>query len=610
MGYAAGGAAGVPPRPRGRRRPCSAAVQPAGPLHARRDLGPARAGASTRSRARAARSSRATPSRCRSTATHAAWPAVLAGRRRGPAVLHLSDAAAHDHHRPAQVGLGRAASATSARRWQEQGVRVRIVDVGGDEIAQRLAPGARPARPHDPRRRREPLGGDDPQRLAAHAQPAPRRSSASTTSRPRWRCRRSRPARSVRVPLSVRFPGAGTARPLAPAPRRRAAGRQPALGGRAGQGLAADPPGRRRAVVGAVRLGGRLPGRAAVDRRRRRRGLAGRGRPGQTISSPRGSSRPTCSSWPTSRPRPPSRPSASAGSSAAGMGLMIFTGAKLDIGLYNDLLYRPGEPAPAVPAQGAGRRDDPRADRRAGPAVAAREAARAEALGARARRGPPDHGGGRAGRRHGRRSGCWPAGTTRRRSPAVIERVVGDGRVLLWTTTADRAGNDWPIEPSFVLAVREAVRGTARPTSSDQHRHGRRAAAAGRPLEPAARQRPADAPGRRRAEVADGRAAIEDRARATRAPAVEIDVPDTRRAGLYRVVVGRGPARAPSRISYAANPDPRESDLERIAAADLKSMLAPLNVEIAAARGDGTDAVLRDRPRDLARPGLGARSSC
>ena len=54
------------------------------------------------------------------------------------------------------------------------------------------------------------------------------------------------------------------------------------------------------------------------------------------------------------------------------------------------------------------------------------------------------------------------------RSPAVIERIVGDGRVLLWTTTADRAGSDWPIEPSFVLAVREAVRGTARPTALAQ----------------------------------------------------------------------------------------------------------------------------------------------
>ena len=53
------------------------------------------------------------------------------------------------------------------------------------------------------------------------------------------------------------------------------------------------------------------------------------------------------------------------------------------------------------------------------------------------------------------------------RSPAVVERIVGEGRVLLWTTTADRAGNDWPIEPSFVLAVREAVRGSARPTRFD-----------------------------------------------------------------------------------------------------------------------------------------------
>src|SRR5206468_6540639 len=51
------------------------------------------------------------------------------------------------------------------------------------------------------------------------------------------------------------------------------------------------------------------------------------------------------------------------------------------------------------------------------------------------------------------------------RSAAILERVFGEGRVLLWTTTADRAGNDWPIEPSFVMAVREAVRGTSRPTS-------------------------------------------------------------------------------------------------------------------------------------------------
>jgi hypothetical protein len=41
---------------------------------------------------------------------------------------------------------------------------------------------------------------------------------------------------------------------------------------------------------------------------------------------------------------------------------------------------------------------------------------------------------------------------------------------------------------------------------------------------------------------------------------------------------------------FASNPDARESDLERIPAADLKGMLAPLKVEVAAARGDGNDA--------------------
>ena len=43
-----------------------------------------------------------------------------------------------------------------------------------------------------------------------------------------------------------------------------------------------------------------------------------------------------------------------------GMGLMIFTGAKLDAGLYNDLLYRQGSPAPARAAQEPGRREHPR----------------------------------------------------------------------------------------------------------------------------------------------------------------------------------------------------------------------------------------------------------
>src|SRR5262249_50105319 len=71
-----------------------------------------------------------------------------------------------------------------------------------------------------------------------------------------------------------------------------------------------------------------------------------------------------------------------------------------------------------------------------------------------------------------------------------------------------------------------------------------------------------------------------------RGPSVEINVPDTRRAGLYRISWDEGPL-GTQQDSYAANPDPRESALERIGTSELKAMLQPLDVEVASARGDG-----------------------
>jgi hypothetical protein len=71
-----------------------------------------------------------------------------------------------------------------------------------------------------------------------------------------------------------------------------------------------------------------------------------------------------------------------------------------------------------------------------------------------------------------------------------------------------------------------------------------------------------------------------------RGPAFEIVVPDTRRAGTYRMTWDEGPLGTQQDL-YAANPDPRESALERIPAAELKSMLEPLDIDIASARGDG-----------------------
>jgi hypothetical protein len=53
--------------------------------------------------------------------------------------------------------------------------------------------------------------------------------------------------------------------------------------------------------------------------------------------------------------------------------------------------------------------------------------------------------------------------------PAIIEKRLGKGRVLLWTTTADREWTDWPVDPTYVLAVRSSALSVARPDSGDDN---------------------------------------------------------------------------------------------------------------------------------------------
>ena len=191
------------------------------------------------------------------------------------------------------------------------------------------------------------------------------------------------------------------------------------------------------------------------------------------------------------------------------------------------------------------------------------------------------------------------------RSPAVIERVVGDGRVLLWTTTADRAGNDWPIEPSFVLAVREAVRGTARPTSLvNTVTAGERMRRVVHSSQQVANAR-LTPPGGGEPQVAGGRPARRE-SPDDRGPAVAIDLPDTRQAGLYRLAWDEGPARDPARPLRGQPRPARErprADRGDRPEGDARSRSKSRSPS---ARGDGTDAFSRDRPRDLARARVGA----
>jgi hypothetical protein len=270
-----------------------------------------------------------------------------------------------------------------------------------------------------------------------------------------------------------------------------------------------------------------------------------------------------------------------------GMGLMIFTGGKVDTGLYNERLYRSGEPLLPSPLKAQvdeairGLVIEPV---RPSPIEKLLElkASALERVPVRQIMGVDEPTGESGAARVLAR---WndPA-----RAPAVLERIVGEGRVLLWTTTADRAGNDWPIEPSFVMAIREAVRGTSRPTSwshtvtaGERPRrivHSSHALANVRLTPPGGGE-----------PVALAAVAVDDRASGDPEPASAIDLPDTRKAGLYRVAWDEGPLGTQQDL-FASNPDPRESKLDRLSAADLKAMLAPLDVEVAAARGDGTDA--------------------
>ena len=174
--------------------------------------------------------------------------------------------------------------------------------------------------------------------------------------------------------------------------------------------------------------------------------------------------------------------------------------------------------------------------------------------------------------------------------------------MLLWTTTADRAGNDWPIEPSFVLAVREAVRGSARPTRFDN------TVTAGERMrrvvyvEPAGFQCPVDSARRRRAASAARSCPLGEEP-GDRGPAVEINRP--RHAPARASIVSHGTRVRWGRSKICTRPIPTRAKASSngSAAAELKSMFEPLEIEIATPRGDGSDlfaATGRETWRDLA----------
>jgi Aerotolerance regulator N-terminal len=147
-----------------------------------------------------------------------------------------------------------------------------------------------------------------------------------------------------------------------------------------------------------------------------------------------------------------------------GMGLMVFPGDQVDAGLYELLLHRDGEgllPAAVDLVQDApvtGMSIEPLED---SPLRSLAALAPGALSGVRARR-TLDVGISEAAAESTRVLARWDdAGDDGTGRPAVLEHPFGRGKVLLWTTTADREWGDWPTDPTFLLAVCEAARAVA-----------------------------------------------------------------------------------------------------------------------------------------------------
>ncbi len=513
------------------------------------------------------------------TATHAAWPAVLEG------VDEVLRSCTYPTKQLTIITDLRksgwdAGVATVGRRWSEQGVRVRIVDVGADEVGnvalEALVPLDRTILAGAESRWEAVIRNGSPRALAGAKAVLRVDDKPTEVTLPEIA-----PRQTARVPLNVQFPGSGPHDISLQIPEDELPGDN-----------------RRWAAVPVkdsllIRLVDGEPSSEPF------------GSEVDYLAAPLSIGVGSAEAWRVevvleddflSRRLDPADVLVMANVAAPtpeqadrldrlvrdGMGLMIFAGAKLDAGLYNDLLFRANERVLPFALKSLVDEDirglivEPV---RPSPLESLLELkpSALERVSVRQIMTVDERGEGGPVRVLAR----W---NDPGRSPAVIERVLGEGRVLLWTTTADRSGNDWPVEPSFVLAVREAVRGAARPTSLANNVTGgermRRVVQSSQQisnvkLTPPGGGEPQSLP----AVPLEARPGEGD-------PAVAIDVPDTRLAGLYRLAWDEGPLGTQQDL-YAANPDPRESALERIGASELKTMLGPLRVEVASARGDG-----------------------
>jgi hypothetical protein len=247
----------------------------------------------------------------------------------------------------------------------------------------------------------------------------------------------------------------------------------------------------------------------------------------------------------------------------AGAGLMIFAGDQVDPVVYNQLLYRQG--AGLLPAQ-IGRADETAPngltiENFADSPLAPMAKLAPEAL-SRIRpkkflalsldeRGK-DH--------DSRILARWNDSEAH---PAVIEKRFGRGRVILWTVSADRQWSDWPVDPTYVLAMRTAAAAIVRPEAAATN------FTAGEPIAyPLAEGQ----------FVQDPRISGPDRSMVQQ-PLSVVDhvlrLSSATRAGPY-ILSWRDQSTAPLSRTLCASFDPAESNLQPISESELSHLLSPL----------------------------------
>lgn len=165
------------------------------------------------------------------------------------------------------------------------------------------------------------------------------------------------------------------------------------------------------------------------------------------------------------------------------------------------------------------------------------------------------------------------------RTPFLVEKPFGAGRVALFNTTADLAWSSWPKDPSYIVTTQELVRLLAPAATAGRN------LACGEPLERAIN--PARTWPRATVEVPGQEAPTELHAEPRAgSEALWLSLPETRRAGVYVLRLeprGADPVREP----FAVNPDPAEGDLARADADQVTAALEGLPVRVVEPGAEG-----------------------